>query len=195
MVARPSDRASAAGRRSRCYGGPRGGAGRARRRRSPNTRARRSGCSRLLLYWPMLVTIGTGIINCINLVGVEKSGAFVEHADAIRESIPLGHALILNNDYIYKYTTPGAGDAKEAFGRSSYYGSKVIFRATDGNMYVLTLPTPKALLSPTISDFSNFNLVVHHRKFDDFSSHWYTTEKRGGSHDQEISRDVDRSGA
>jgi len=104
---------------------------------------------------------GTGIINCINLVGVEKSGAFVEHADAIRESIPLGHALILNNDYIYKYITPGAGDAKETFGRSSYYGNKVIFRASDGNMYVLTLPTPKALLSPTISDFSNFNLVLH----------------------------------
>lgn len=104
---------------------------------------------------------GKGTINTINLVGVEKSGPFVEHADAIRESIPPGHALILSNDYIYKYITPGAGDPKKPFGRSSYYGSKVIFKASDGNMYVLTLPTPKALLSPTINDISNFNLILH----------------------------------
>lgn len=102
-----------------------------------------------------------GTLNYINLVGVEKSGSFVEHADAIAESIPLGHALILSNDYIYQYITPGAGSPTEAFGRSSYYGSKVIFKAEDGNLYVLTLPSPKALLKPTINDLYNFNLILH----------------------------------
>jgi hypothetical protein len=100
-------------------------------------------------------------LNHINLVGVEKSGPFVEHADAIANSIPLGHALILNNDYIYKYITPGAGDKSQPFGRTSYYGSKVIYKAADGNLYVLTLPTPKALLSPSTSDLYNFDLVLH----------------------------------
>ncbi len=104
---------------------------------------------------------GHGTINAINLVGVEKSGPFVEHADAIAKSIPLGHALVLNNEYIYKYITPGAGDPTEPFGRTSYYSSKVIFKANDGNMYVLTLPTPKPLLSPTPSDLGNFNLVLY----------------------------------
>lgn len=100
-------------------------------------------------------------MNYINLAGVEKSGAFIEHAEAIKDSIPPGHALLLGNDYIYRYITPGAGSPGEPFGRTSYYGSKVIFKALDGNMYVLTLPTSEALLSPTINDLANFNLVLH----------------------------------
>lgn len=75
--------------------------------------------------------------------------------------MPLGHALILGNDYIYRFITPGAGDPKEAFGRTSYYGSKAIFRAADGNMYVLTIPTQMPLVSPTIDDLSNFAVVAH----------------------------------
>lgn len=99
--------------------------------------------------------------NIINLVGVEKSGAFVEHADAIQDQIPPGHALILNNDYIYQYITPGEGDKNEPFGKTSYYGAKVIFKAHDGNMYVLTLPCHESLLNPQPNDLSNFNLVLH----------------------------------
>jgi hypothetical protein len=102
-----------------------------------------------------------GTINHVHLVGVEKSGAFVEHADAIRDSIPPGHALILDNTYIYRYITPGAGDAKQPFGRTSYYGSKVIFKAADGNMYVLTLPTAEPLLAPRAEDLRSYELVLH----------------------------------
>lgn len=36
------------------------------------------------------------------LAGLEKSGAFVEHADEISEKLANGTVLILNNDYIYK---------------------------------------------------------------------------------------------
>lgn len=97
----------------------------------------------------------------VNIVGVEKSGAFVEHADAIRDTIPPGHVLILNNDYIYRYITPGAGDPSEPFGRTSYYGSKAIFKAADGNLYVLTLPTRAPLLTPTAADLLNFEVVLH----------------------------------
>jgi NurA domain len=104
---------------------------------------------------------GQGTMNYMNLVGVEKSGPFVEHANTIHDSIPPGHALILNNDYIYRYITPGAGDPSQPFGRTSYYGSKVIFKAIDGNVYVLTLPSLEPLLNPTISDLGNFNLVLY----------------------------------
>lgn len=97
----------------------------------------------------------------IKVVGVEKSGAFVEHADAIRDSIPLGHVLVLGNDYIYRYISPGAGDPQEPFGRTSYYGSKAIFKAADGNMYVLTLPTREPLLAPTVDDLMNFDVIAH----------------------------------
>ena len=102
----------------------------------------------------------SGATGGIKLVGVEKSGAFAEHADAIRDSIPPGHAIILGNDYIYRYITPGAGDANEPFGRTSYYGSKVIYKATDGNMYVLTLPTQEAKILPTADDLMSFDTVT-----------------------------------
>lgn len=101
-----------------------------------------------------------GMTHQINLVGVEKSGSFVEHADAIRDSIPAGQALILDNEYIYRYITPGAGDPAEPFGKTSYYGSKVIFKARDGNIYVLTLPTSEPLMTPTVHDFRNFHSIL-----------------------------------
>ena len=102
-----------------------------------------------------------GFANHINLVGVEKGGAFVEHANAIANSIPLGHAMVLGNEYIYKYITPGAGNPAEPFGSTSYYGSKVIYKAEDGNMYVLTLPNREVLLSPTANDLYSFDLALH----------------------------------
>ena len=104
---------------------------------------------------------GQGTINMINLVGVEKSGTFVEHADAIQDSIKPGHALILNNDYIYEYITPGEGNKTEPFGKTSYYGHKVIFKANDENVYVLTLPTLAPMMNPKQDDLGNFNLILH----------------------------------
>jgi len=103
----------------------------------------------------------SGSARGIRMVGVEKSGAFVEHSDAIREHIPAGHALVLGNEYIYRFITPGAGDPHAAFGRTSYYGSKAIFKAPDGNLYVMTLPTQEPLLSPTLDDLANFPVVAH----------------------------------
>ena len=42
----------------------------------------------------------------IHLVGLEKSGAFVDHARQIESRVPLRSALILNDDYIYRYIVP-----------------------------------------------------------------------------------------
>jgi predicted RNA-binding Zn-ribbon protein involved in translation (DUF1610 family) len=101
-------------------------------------------------------------ISPINIVGVEKSGAFVEHADAIRDNITLNHALVLDNAYIYRYIAPGSGDVIEPFGRSSYYGSKVIFKSALGDVYVLTLPTAEPLISPKAEDMFGFQIILHY---------------------------------
>jgi len=100
-------------------------------------------------------------VSALCLVGVEKSGVFVEHAAAISNNIPLGHALILNNDYIYKYIAPGPVGVTDPFGWTSYYGSKVIYKANDGNIYILTIPTLKPLHDPTEEDLWNFKLILH----------------------------------
>lgn len=88
----------------------------------------------------------------LRLVGVEKSGPFVEHAAAIQQSMPSGSILIPSNEYIYRHIIPGASTLQE-YGRTTYYGWKVFFRDWDGAMYVLTLPSAEYNSAPTIHDF------------------------------------------
>lgn len=89
------------------------------------------------------------------LAGVEKSGPFVEHAAAIARLLPNGSALLLDNEYIYRYIIPGAAGTEGAYGRTTYYGNKIIFKSRDASLYVVTLPTTEVHLSPNPSDFSN----------------------------------------
>ncbi|MBU1431217.1 DNA double-strand break repair nuclease NurA [Myxococcota bacterium] len=97
----------------------------------------------------------------IFLIGSEKSGAFVEHADAISTSITPGSAMILNNDYIYRYIIPGKADPNRPYGSTTYYGSKVIYKTSAGRMYVVTLPTRNSLVSPRASDLFNLKPVLN----------------------------------
>lgn len=96
------------------------------------------------------------------LVGLEKSGAFVEHADAMKNRLPAGTALLLNNDYIYKYIKPGTADPSQPYGRSSLYGTKLIYKSHEGRMYVASLPTrdEKTTLNPVASDFKNLDAIL-----------------------------------
>lgn len=74
----------------------------------------------------------------LRVVGVEKSGAFVEHALALEKNMPHGTVLPLRNDYIYKYIIPGGGS--EEYGFNTYYGRKFIFKSHRGDTYVCTIP-------------------------------------------------------
>jgi hypothetical protein len=99
------------------------------------------------------------------LAGLEKSGAFVEHADEIYTLIEPGTVLILDNDYIYEYIIPGRGDPTKPYGSTSYYGNKLIFKTPGGHMYVATLPTvtqegQTAIAFPTESDFRNLQTIL-----------------------------------
>jgi len=97
------------------------------------------------------------------LIGLEKSGAFVEHASAIADKLELGSVLPLNNDYIYHYIIPGKADPANPYARSSYYGAKIIFKSRDGKIYVATLPTSDAniILNPKKSDFHNIDIILN----------------------------------
>lgn len=75
----------------------------------------------------------------LRLVGLEKSGAFVEHAASIQSRMPAGSHLVVGDDYIRKYIVPG-GDGATAYGQNTYYGQKVFFRAKTGEMHVATIP-------------------------------------------------------
>ena len=94
--------------------------------------------------------------------GLEKSGAFVEHAAQIREHIPPGSILLLNDAYIYKYISPGEESATRAYAETSYYGHKVIFRSRQGQTYVVSMPVRELKKKPSLADIPNLNLVLTH---------------------------------
>jgi hypothetical protein len=74
------------------------------------------------------------------LVGLEKSGAFVDHAGAISNKLKANQVFVPNNKYIYKYILPGEEDERRPYAGSTYYGAKVILKASSGGVYVASIP-------------------------------------------------------
>lgn len=71
------------------------------------------------------------------LVGVEKSGRFVEHAEIIKDLIPKGHVMRLTTDYINRIT---GRSADNKYGIDEFYGRRFIYRTTAGDPLVITIP-------------------------------------------------------
>lgn len=96
------------------------------------------------------------------LAGLEKSGAFVEHADEIKNLLNPGEALLLNNKHIYSYILPGPSDNPEPYAHTSYYSSKLIFKSRDERIYVVTLPVDNEniVLNPQKADFKNLDTIL-----------------------------------
>ncbi|MFF5108271.1 hypothetical protein [Streptosporangium sp. NPDC000509] len=74
------------------------------------------------------------------IVGIEKSGAFVEHAEQIKDLIPAGHVMRLTNDYINRIS---GRPANNHYGVDEFYGRRFIYRTRAGDPLVITvLPAP-----------------------------------------------------
>lgn len=98
------------------------------------------------------------------LIGLEKSGAFVEHAEQISNKLDVNDVLILDNDYIYKNILPGKADPNNPYGRTTYYGNKLIFKTNEDRIYVATLPTKEILLNPKKDNFKNIDIILSNLK-------------------------------
>lgn len=100
--------------------------------------------------------------NKINLVGVETSGAFVDHARQIKDKLNPGQVFLLNNEHIYSYIQ--VGDHKQQrYGSSSYYSGKFIYKSFDGRVYVLTLPVENHNTyynQPELTDLKNIQEIL-----------------------------------
>ena len=93
------------------------------------------------------------------MAGIEKSGPFVEHAVQIVNKLKPGYALILTNEYIYKNIIPGSGQEQEPYGKTTYYGNKIIYKSDNSDVFIATLPTKSSLLKPKKQDFTGMDIV------------------------------------
>ncbi|MCU8487013.1 hypothetical protein M2G38_16925 [Vibrio vulnificus] len=107
----------------------------------------------------------------LKLVGLEKSGSFVEHAEEITmgesAALGLGQVLPLQNNYIYKHILPGPSTEEELnklrpYSDTSYYSGKLIYRSQSDRTWVMTLPTAKAedYYDLSRSSFSNLDEIL-----------------------------------
>jgi hypothetical protein len=96
----------------------------------------------------------------LNIVGIEKSGAFVDHALLIQPRLKLAQALLLNNAYIYRYILPTTADADRPYGDTSLYGHKLIYKTSIGQMHVLSLPSLQQKASPTHGDYLGLDAAL-----------------------------------
>lgn len=94
------------------------------------------------------------------MAGLEKSGAFVEHAGTLQQSMPNGTILLLNDKYIYSYISPGQENLNRPYADTSYYGHKVIFKTSTGQMYVISLPVRDLKKTPEEEDIPNLHEIL-----------------------------------
>ena len=94
----------------------------------------------------------------LRLAGLEKSGAFVEHAAAIQDQMQRGSYFTVGDTYIRRYIVPGAADV--TYGQNTYYGQKVFFRAPGGEMHVVTVPARSYLAEPKPTDIRYLDEIL-----------------------------------
>lgn len=94
----------------------------------------------------------------LRLAGLEKSGAFVEHAAAIQDRMKTGSYMVLGDQYIRRHIIPG--EAGATYGQNTYYGQKVLFRALGGEMYVATVPAHSYMADPAPSDIPHLEEIL-----------------------------------
>jgi hypothetical protein len=95
----------------------------------------------------------------LRVAGLEKSGAFVEHAGQIQERMRAGSFFVVGDSYIRKHVVPG-GDSNTAYGQNTYYGQKVFFRAPGGEMHVVTIPGSSYKAEPRPIDIPQIREIL-----------------------------------
>lgn len=99
--------------------------------------------------------------HTINLVGLEKSGAFVEHAEMIANKLKSNQIVPLGNNYIYKYILPGQPKPGAIYGETTYYSHKLIYKSKYDNVYIASIPTIDLKAKPDLSDYINLPIILN----------------------------------
>lgn len=105
----------------------------------------------------------------INIVGLEKSGMFIEHLSNMEDKIPNNTLIIPNLNYMKKYIT---GETSSVFGENTYFGTKMIYKYDESLSFVVDMPLPcvgedniclsykEYIKNPKVTDFLNLKTII-----------------------------------
>lgn len=96
----------------------------------------------------------------IYLCGLEKSGAFVDHADQILSTMSKKSFRILTDSYIYKNIIPGRTNPDLPYGSTTYYSHKVIYHSSSGRGYLVNIPSREVTSDPSLKTLINPNPIL-----------------------------------
>ncbi len=87
------------------------------------------------------------------VIGLQKSGAVVDHVRLIDRFIPNNRLFAIDDDYRYTYIRAGKDPSGNTFGYETYYGQDFIYKTPSGRVFVFALPYPFASKHPEGVDF------------------------------------------
>lgn len=96
----------------------------------------------------------------LHLVGIEKTGAFIEHMPIIEPHLEKpGDIFIPDNGYILKYIKH-SGTEDTVYGERVLYGAKVYTRTSKSSVLCLTVPTGRFRPNANVSQLINVGNMI-----------------------------------
>lgn len=80
-------------------------------------------------------------IGPLLVIGLQKTGAVMDHALLLEKFLPKGVIRVVDDKYRHKYIT-GSDTPSANFGNETYYGQDFLFKTERGRMFNFALPYP-----------------------------------------------------
>lgn len=94
-----------------------------------------------------------GFDTRVLVIGLQKTGAVVDHITIMDRFLPRNRIFAVNDDYRYTYVRAGKDPAGKTFGYETHYGQDFVYKTPSGRVFVLALPYPFDSKHPDSIDF------------------------------------------
>lgn len=94
----------------------------------------------------------------LNIIGLEKSGSFVEHVALVKDKMEKEVFYIFNEDYIRKYISPK--ETNTIYGFNTYYGKKVAYKNISNDVVIACIPVNEYKSDNDRNDLLNPDVVL-----------------------------------
>jgi hypothetical protein len=95
----------------------------------------------------------------VHIIGQEKTGAFADHLELIRDHAPFPTCFVPNDLYIKERIQHRANQGAP-YGKDTNYGAKVFVKLNAYHSMVLNVPTGQFAPNPTASDLVGFDRII-----------------------------------